>query len=290
MPSRSTNCSDRVLRLHWLWLVAAVAAPVAAEPIAPAVPITLFDGRSLGTFYTFVQGRGRDIDPNRVFQVVDGMLRISGEEWGCVTTREEYRDYRLVVEYRWGDETFGRRAAAARDSGLLLHSRGKDGGFNGVWMPGIEAQIIEGGTGDLLVVGDGSEAFALTATIAAEPQRKAKVYDPDGQPITIHRGRIDWWGRDPAWKDTLGFRGARDVEQPVGEWNTLECVARGDTLEVSLNGVVMSRATRLQPAAGRIQIQSEGAEVFFRRVELLPLERGAALPLRGDGGVSWPRW
>ncbi|MFM8415553.1 MAG: PVC-type heme-binding CxxCH protein, partial [Planctomycetota bacterium] len=288
MLTPSTNCSCRYPWLRWLWLAAALAAPAAAEPIAPAEPIKLFDGRSFAPFYTFVQGRGRDTDPKGVFQVVDGMLRISGEEWGCVTTREEYRDYRLVVEYRWGDETFGKRAAAARDSGLLLHSRGQDGGYGGVWMHGIEAQIIEGGTGDLLVVGDGSDEFALTATVAAEPQGKAKVYAPDGRPITIHGGRIDWWGRDSSWKDTLGFRGARDAERPVGEWNTLECVARGDTLEVSLNGVVVSRATGLKPAAGRIQIQSEGAEVFFRRVELLPLEPAKAPAAKAAAAAEPP--
>lgn len=258
-----------------LIVAAAVPSAIAEESIAPRQPITLFGpGGDVGKFYTFLQGRGRDTDPLHVFQVVDGTLRISGEEWGCVTSRDEYRDYRLVVEFRWGDETFGKRAQAARDSGLLLHSKGEDGGYSGIWMHGIECQMIEGGTGDLLVVGDGSKDFQLTATTAAERQGSSAVYDAQGAPVTINAGRINWWGRDPAWKDVLGFRGGRDVEKPVGEWNTLECVARDDTLEVTLNGVVVSRATGLKPRAGRIQIQSEGAEVFIRRVELLPLAAG----------------
>lgn len=262
-------------------VVALVTTAVGDEPISPTQPIPLIKGQDISKFYTFIKDRGRDTDPLRVFRVEDGALRISGEEWGCVTTKDEYRDYRLVVEFRWGDETFGKRAQAARDSGLLVHSKGQDGGHGGVWMHGIECQMIEGGTGDLLVVGDGTKAFELTATTAKERQGSSPVFQPDGQPVTINSGRINWWGRDPGWKDVLGFRGGKDVERPVGEWNTLECVAKGDTLEVKLNGVVVSRATGLKPTAGRIQIQSEGAEVFIRRAELLPLTAAPGRPAAG---------
>ena len=91
-----------------------------------------------------------------------------GEEWGCITSEEEYADYHLVMEFMWGDETHGDRADRARDSGLLVHSTGEDGGYSGIWMHSIECQMIEGGTGDLLVVGDGSEDFALTCPVAPE--------------------------------------------------------------------------------------------------------------------------
>ena len=78
-------------------------------------------------------------------------------------------------------------------------------------------------------------------------------------------------GPGPAWADVKDFRGARDVENPVGEWNRLECIVSGQTITVKLNGVVVNRALEAKPRAGRIQIQSEGAEVFVRRVELQPL-------------------
>ncbi len=51
--------------------------------------VKLFDGHSLDGWYTFLQDRGRDKDPKEVFSVLDGMIRISGEEWGCITTNEE---------------------------------------------------------------------------------------------------------------------------------------------------------------------------------------------------------
>src|SRR5665648_376453 len=123
--------------------------------------IQLFNGKDLNGWYTFIKGKGRNNDPNKVFTVQNGLIRISGEEFGCITTNEAYENYKLLVEFKWGDITFAPRVDKARDSGVLLHSTGEDGGYSGIWMHSIECQIIEGGTGDLLVVGDGTEKFSL---------------------------------------------------------------------------------------------------------------------------------
>jgi hypothetical protein len=204
------------------------------------------------------------------------MIRISGEEWGCITTDKEFENYRLIVEFKWGEKTFAPRVENARDCGILLHSIGEDGGSEGIWMHSIECQIIEGGTGDFIVVGDGSDKFSITCPVANEKQEDSYVFQPDGQSATIHGDRINWYGRDPNWKDVIGFRGTRDVEKPVGEWNTLECVAKGKEIAIYLNGTLVNRAFRVKPSKGRIQIQSEGAEIFFRRVDLESLTKEKA--------------
>jgi dienelactone hydrolase len=243
-----------------------------AEPISPGEPIRLFNGQDLTNFYTFLRDRGRDNDPKQVFRVENRLLRISGEEWGCITTQAEYADYHLVAEFMWGDETFGDRIHAARDSGILLNSTGKDGAYGGVWMHSIECQLIEGGTGDLLVVGDKSESFSITCPTAADKDGKPHVYQPGGNHHTIHSGRIDWYARAPEWSDTKGFRGKHDIEHPLGQWNRIECVVRENTIRLILNGVLVNEAYSVRPEAGRIQIQSEGAEIFFRRIDLYPLD------------------
>ena len=97
------------------------------------------------------------------------------------------------------------------------------------------------------------------------------VFQPGGESLTIHEGRIDWFARDPNWKDVKGFRGEKDVEKPVGQWNKIECVAEGDKISVFLNGILVNQAYGVKPTKGKIQIQSEGAEMFVRKVELLPL-------------------
>jgi hypothetical protein len=233
--------------------------------------IKLFNGDNLEGWYTFLKPRGRDNDPKGVFTVKDGMIRISGEEWGCITTLAEYDNYSLVTEFKWGDLSFEPRLDNARDCGILLHSQGEDGSSDGTWIHSIECQIIEGGTGDFIVVGDGSDQFQITSTVALEKQGNSFVFQQDGHPETINRGRINWFGRDPDWKDMLGFRGGNDVEHLPGEWNTLECIAEDDQITIFLNGILVNKATNVKPKKGRIQIQSESAEVFFRKVELTPL-------------------
>ena len=235
--------------------------------------ISLFNGLDFDGWYTFLQNRGRDNDPKRVFTVQDGMIRISGEEWGCITTNAEYENYSIVVEFKWGGLTFDPRLDKARDSGLLLHSQGEDGSSNGIWIHSIECQIIEGGTGDFIVVGDGTDQFEITSTVAVEKQGSSFIFKSEGHMESIQKGRINWFGRDPEWKDILGFRGENDIEKPVGEWNTLECIVLDRQISIFLNGILVNRATNVKPNKGRIQIQSEGAEIFFRRVELTPMTK-----------------
>ncbi len=137
-------------------------------------------------------------------------------------------------------------------------------------MHSIECQIIQGGTGDFIVVGDGSPQFAITSPVAHEKQGSSYIFQPHGSPVTINSGRINWYGRDPNWKDVKGFRGKNDIEKPAGEWNRVECLAEDDKITITLNGTLVNQALNVKPSKGRIQIQSEGAEIFFRRVELTP--------------------
>lgn len=234
--------------------------------------INLFNGKNLNGWYTFLKDRGRDNDPKKVFTVAEGMIRISGEEWGCITTNEEYSNYKLVFEFKWGRKTFPPRINNAMDNGVLLHSRGVDGGSQGIWMHSIECQIIEGGTGDFIVVGDGSPDFAITSTVAQTKQGSSYIFKPGGSLATINSGRINWFARDPAWKDVKGFRGKNDIEKIAGKWNRVECIANGDKISIFLNGTLVNEAINVKPSKGRIQIQSEGAEIFFRRVDLTPLK------------------
>ena len=104
--------------------------------------------------------------------------------------------------------------------------------------------------------------------------KKTGLYWKDGAPERAFGpgGRLVWFGRDPSWENVLGFRGKDDVEKGVGEWNTLVVTMRGDTMTVRLNGVTVSRATDLGVTRGKLQVQSEGSEVLFRRITLTPLD------------------
>lgn len=266
-----------------LLTLAPQAAPNAPAAIRPEQTIHLFDGKSLDQFDTWlVDDHGKD--PLRVFSVVDQVdgapaIRISGERWGGLITRSSYRDYRLVVEFRWGLTTWGNRRNSARDSGILVHGQGAYGNTgrdgNGPWMRSVEAQVIEGGVGDIiLVAGFEPDGRRLTPRLTARVGKDRDgepVFAPNGEAREFESGRVNWYGRDPDWADRLGFRGKQDVESPYGEWTRLEVVADGDRITNIVNGKVVAEATRSSLTEGRILIQCEGAEIYFRRVDLEPL-------------------
>jgi hypothetical protein len=263
-------------------LAAASAAPAPATPaIAPTAPLALFDGRSLAAFDTWLVDAHRT-DPLRVFSVVDQIdgqpaIRISGEQWGGLVTKRRFRDYRLTFEFRWGAITWGTRRNSARDSGVLLHCQGEFGNhtddFNAPWMRSVEFQIIEGGTGDIILVGgfDAKGGPRLTPAVSATTAGKTRLFQPDGARQRFADGRVLWWGRDPQWTDTLGFRGPRDVERAVGSWNQVEITCRGGDVVFHLNGRLVNAATDSAYREGKLLFQSEGAEIFFRAITLHPL-------------------
>jgi hypothetical protein len=233
-------------------------------------PLLAFNGKDLTGFYVYTRDHGYT-DPNHVFTVRDGLLHVSGEEYGGVATCGNFGNYHLVVEWRWGGKTWGGRIDKARDSGILLHCVGPDGAAGSGWMESIECQIIEGGCGDLLMVGGQGKP-----RLSCELKRgtgKAMVFEKGGERVTRNSGRFDWWGRDPGWKDVVGFRGRRDVEKPLGEWNRMEVICDGDSITNVVNGFVVNMGTASSATQGKILFQSEGAEIEFRRIEVRPLAK-----------------
>ena len=263
--------------------LAAVRAGDAAEAVAPRETISLFNGRDLSAFEPWLPDTGGHADPDKVFTVVDNVdggpaIRSSGQHFGGLLTRESYKDYKLVAEFRWGTVTWKPRVDRARDNGFLLHCQGEPGNasrnFDSPWMRSVEFQIIEGGVGDIILVGGfdrttGKHTPTLL-TVAVKPG--TKNWDPNGVATVFDKHRINWQHRDPAWKDVLGVHGANDVEKPVGEWNRIEAICRGGDVTYFVNGVKVNEGKSGSLKQGRIMLQSEGAEIFFRRVELQPLD------------------
>ncbi len=229
-PTFRNNRSHRAARVVALWLalgcawvapgreLAALAqdVPSYAREVPPSArtgePVLQFNGKDLTGFYSYLHHSKYD-DPKKVFTVRDGVLDISGEEFGGLTTREEFRDYVLYVEWKWGERTFGSRKRSARDSGLLLHCVGPDGAAGGNWMESQECQIIEGGCGDFIMVGANGNKSSLTCETRRGPDGQL-YFEKGGKSETRDSGRFNWWGRDPAWKDVLGFRALATLRSP----------------------------------------------------------------------------
>ena len=258
--------------------------PVAQSAVTPTTTIKLFDGTSLSNFGTWLVDHHTS-DPERVYSVVDQIdgapaIRISGKVWGGLLTKQAYTNYKLVAEYRWGGVTWGTRRDRTRDSGILLHAQGRMGNtqkdFNGPWLMSQEFQIIEGGVGDYISVAGFTETGEQVRPSLSVRVRKdrdgERVWDPKGQEVVVNSGRVNWWGRSEDWADTLGFRGPKDVESPGLEWTRLEAIVNGASLQYFVNGQLVFEATNSSLTEGKIMIQSEGAEIYFRRIDLEPLK------------------
>ncbi|MEN9631887.1 MAG: hypothetical protein RL077_291 [Verrucomicrobiota bacterium] len=253
---------------------------IAAVSAAPAArTIKLFNGRDLTGWYTYTVQTKQE-NPG-IFTVVDGMLRVSGGAgatayYGGIVTKAAYANYRLTFDYKWGGPTYGTRFGKSRDSGVLLHCVGPN--EPGPWMTSYEFQIIEGGTGDILVVNatkkdDEGKPVTLLLTSEGFIDGKQKYFKPAGEKMEYKDGgRHNWSGRDPKWTDTIGVRGAKDVESPFGEWTRCEIICKGDTLMYYVNGKLVNRAWGLSMTKGKIFFQTEGAEIWYRNIELTPVD------------------
>lgn len=227
-------------------------------PEVPAMPIKLW-----GEWPAQI---GLNHDEDGIFSVVteDGepAIRISGETWGALTSQEEYANYHLSLKYKWGEARFAPRAEKPRNSGLLYHATGQQGAFWTYWMRSVEFEIMQGATGDFTSV-DG-----VTGEIATHWDWNAPVpwqrYMHNASALSVG-GMI------------FRVSAAEDFEHARGEWNTLDLHVLGDSSVHQVNGHTVMRIDNLAHEKdghsvpldkGKIQFQSEGAEIYFRDIRI----------------------
>jgi hypothetical protein len=214
---------------------------------------------------------GLNNDPDHIFSIVkeDGKsaIRISGERFGGISSREEFKNYHLRLEFKWGTLIWEPKKNKKRDSGILYHAVGAHGADGGFWMRSQEFQIQEGDCGDYWGVAGG--VFDVRAIPRAENEY---VYDAAGPLLTFsEKGQF---GRQCIK--------SRDAEKPNGLWNTIDIYCFGGTSVHMVNGIVVmalynSRQEEgddeLPLTKGKIQIQSEGAEIFYANIQIEPIQK-----------------
>lgn len=245
---------------------------------------TLFNGKDFSGWDTYVgpaydktQDKfigtlsGLNNDPSRVFSVAkeDGKnsIRVSGEHFGGISTREEFKNYHLRLDFKWGALKWEPRKDKKRDSGILYHAVGTHGADGGFWMRSQEFQIQEGDCGDYWGVAGGG--FDVRATKRNE---KEYVYDPAGSLLSFSE------------KSAFGRQciKGKDAEKPTGQWNTVDIYCFNGTSVHMINGVVVmvlynshqeEGDDELPLTKGKIQIQSEGAEVFYSNIQIQQIQK-----------------
>jgi hypothetical protein len=220
---------------------------------------------------------GLNNDPRHVFTIVkldgENVIRVSGENWGAISTKKEYENYHLQLQYKWGTLLWGQKKGKNKDSGLLYHSVGKYGADYGAWMRSHEFQIEQTNSGEYWGVAGGLADIPANKTADNNYE-----YNRTGTVYTF---------AEETKQSRHCKKGGGDAENPTGEWNTLDLYCHGDTAIHLINGKVMmvlyhlkqsDKGQNLLPLVkGKIQIQSEGAEIFYRNIKIqdvkqLPIE------------------
>ena len=198
----------------------------------------LFNGINLKGWQSFLPTKGVNNDPEKVFSVEKGLLHISGKEFGYIRTEKLYKNFHMAVEFRQGKKKWPPRDAdtTRRDNGILYYvpAEVKDT----VWPKSIECQIQEGDVGDIWLI---DSATVVTNGKRSEP------------------------------KDYERIQKKADNEHPTGEWNLVEVIANNGKITYIVNGKVVNEAEDPSLTEGKIIIQSEGAEIYYRKIAIAEL-------------------
>ena len=279
-----------MLKTLAITLALCLAAPaLAAPPLRlndipkPAGPATsLFNGQDLKDWNAWlgyadpaltytrpaIAPIGATLQTADIFKVVieDGRpaLYVNGKTWGSLVHNGDFRNYHLRLQYKWGPGRWAPRETQAPNNGLLYHSHGAPGAVWGTWSQAVEFEIMTGSIGMVVPVGD---AISATTTVVDDPALIAPKlrFAPGGRAKTVKGGTADW-----------NVEAYSDAEKPAGQWNTLDLYVLGDHAVHVVNGVPVLEVRDLrangQPLThGAIQLQSEGAETFFRDITLEPI-------------------
>ena len=207
------------------------------RPVNPEEFVALFNGRNFDGWTKFIHDTGKDIDTVGNFRIENGMLHVIGKEVGYVITKNSYTNYHLRVDFKWGEKKWPPRENAMRDAGICYHVPLNE--TDKIWPRTIECQIQEGDTGDFWLI--------CNSTI-----------EVDGKPNL------------PG--DYTLIAKKKDAEKPFGEWNTVEVISYNGRCIHMVNGEIVNYGANANLKTGRILLQSEYAEVYYKDIKIKQLQ------------------
>ncbi len=228
--------------------------------------IALFNGKDFNGWYTYLDYSGKNKDPKGVFKVENGMIHIldvpmsdGKSDNGYLATNQDFSNVRIHAEYKWGVK---RASEGKRNSGLLYLAVGPDA----IYPTSLECQIEETDVGDLWIVNGASvTAFFIGPSMP--------MYDDDMQVGTRVRSTLG---------DSSRVLKSGNFENRDG-WNTVEVIIQGDRSTHLVNGRIVNSAHDIQRpdpnnpshmiplTSGRILLEAEGSEIWFRDIRIKPL-------------------
>ncbi|MCW5978147.1 MAG: DUF1080 domain-containing protein [Bryobacteraceae bacterium] len=217
-------------------LMAVAAAVSCLAQTAERKPIQLFNGKDLSGWTHYLWN-----DQTKQQDTTTPASAVWSVKDGILICQGKPVGYlRTVDEFQDYKLTLEWRWPAGTKSGnngVLIHTTTPNA--LGVWPKSIEVQLAMGNAGDFWVIG-------TNLLVPNMEQRR---------------------------KDRRFVNLTDDSEKPAGEWNTMEITAKGDEIDVVVNGQVVNHAMQCNVTRGAIALQSEGAPIHFRNIYLTRLGR-----------------
>jgi len=228
-------------------VVTMAAVQFASAADKPKGAIDLFDGKGLAGWEHYLVKP--DVKMADVWSVRDGLLICKGTPMGYLATKKEFTNFRLIVEWRWA------LPKPAGNSGVLMRITGEPQPLPKC----VEAQLKSGSAGDIY----GFHGFQVKGDAARSISANGKMI-----------GKLS------------GVSKIKGNEKKPGEWNTCDITFNGGDLTLIVNGEKVNEATGCDVVAGKIGLQSEGGEVHFRTVRLIPLDKSISIAKGAKPGVQ----
>lgn len=223
------------------------------ENIYEGTPLGL--GNHQNIFSTFIEGG-------------EVILKVSGEIFASLMSKQEYENYHLKLQVKWGDKRWEPRLNALANNGLLYHSVGEPGGgLWNTWMSSLELEIEHTNFGDFIAIND----INVKARCPSVKIDDKYYYDPDA-PL-----------QNFGWKrfETGRCFKSKNLEEPMGEWTTVELICYKDLALHLVDGEVVMAVYEpryyngeewIPMNKGKLQLQSEGAETYFKNIQIKSIE------------------
>jgi len=205
-------------------------------PTSTPKTVNLFNGNDLTGWHIDIP----EMDTNKTaispFLVRNHELISMGVPNGHIITDAKYKDYTLEVEYRF--------VGKPGNCGVLVHASTPRILYK-MFPKSIEVQMMHQNAGDFWCIGE-----------------NISVIDMEKR-----RGKKENWGVTEG-KERRILNLTDGSEKPLGEWNKMKIICKGNTIKVWVNDIFVNDGFDCTASEGQIALQAEGAEVAFRKVVL----------------------
>ena len=183
-------------------------------------------------WYAFTKTNTAQQKPSDIYEFKDGMIRMHGDNPGCLMTKKSYKNFELTLECRWNlEEKY--KTNSTKNSGVMYNIPLDKS--DRIWPKGIQFQIKENTTGDFI--------FLDKVT--------AKV-----------NGKLIEAGESVVSPKFLAN------ENPYGEWNSVVIKSFNGKITQYLNGKLVNECTDASSTEGKISLNYERSPIDFKNLKI----------------------